>query len=296
MALWRIDCAGTNRWAAGSVADGPRLLLPDATCLDDLLAGKAGALAAVASATEGAEVPADARILAPLGAQPVWAAGVTFERSREARNEESGGIDLYGRVYEAERPELFLKALPGTVRGPGAPVGVRSDSTWDVPEPELAVVVDAHGEIVAYTIGNDVSSRSIEGANALYLPQAKLYTGSCAVGPCLVTPDEAVDPADMTIELRIARDGRPLFEERTSVSSMHRRLEELVAWLRRGTAFPCGVVLLTGTSIVPEAAMTLRDGDEVSIAITGLGLLRNVVETVGTGQPPAAEALDTGAR
>jgi 2-dehydro-3-deoxy-D-arabinonate dehydratase len=137
----------------------------------------------------------------------VWAAGVTFRRSRDARLEESSGLDAYDKVYLAERPELFLKALPGTARGPGEPIGVRADSAWDVPEPELAVVADRRGEIVAYTIGDDVSSRSIEGENPLYLPQAKLYRGSCALGPCLVPVAEAPDPAEMRISLTIERTG-----------------------------------------------------------------------------------------
>jgi 2-dehydro-3-deoxy-D-arabinonate dehydratase len=213
----------------------------------------------------------------------VWAAGVTFLRSRDARLEESKGLDAYDKVYLAERPELFLKALPGTARGPGQPIGVRADSTWDVPEPELAVVADRRGRIVAYTIGDDVSSRSIEGENPLYLPQAKLYRGSCALGPCLVPVAEAPEPEAMEIGLVIERDGAELFADRCSVADMKRGLGELVDWLWRGQDLPVGAVLLTGTSIVPPPELSLRPGDRVTISITGLGALTNPVEPVDTG-------------
>ena len=220
-------------------------------------------------------------MLAPVQGQEVWAAGVTYVTSRSARNEESGGHDFYNLVYDAERPELFFKAAPGRVRGPGAQIGVRADSGWDVPEPELALVVNAAGEIVAYTIGNDVSSRSIEGENPLYLPQAKTYRGSCALGPCLVPVAEAPDAAEMEIRLTILRDGEQVFDDSTQVALLKRALPELVDWLFRAQDFPVGVVLLTGTSIVPAMEFTLRGGDEVRIAITGLGELVNTVEVVG---------------
>ena len=167
------------------------------------------------------------------------------------------------------------------MRGPGGQIGVRADSGWDVPEPELALIVSAAGEIVAYTIGNDVSSRSIEGENPLYLPQAKTYRGSCAIGPCLVPVAEAPDPAEMEIRLAIARDGEPVFEGSTQVALLKRGLGELVDWLFRAQDFPVGVALLTGTSIVPAPEFTLRAGDEVRIAISGLGELVNTVEVVG---------------
>jgi 2-dehydro-3-deoxy-D-arabinonate dehydratase len=214
--------------------------------------------------------------------QPVWAAGVTLRRSRDARLEESSGLDAYDKVYLAERPELFLKALPGTARGPGQPIGVRADSDWDVPEPELAVVTDRRGRIVAYTIGNDVSSRSIEGENPLYLPQAKLYRASCALGPCLVPVGEAPEPASMEIALVIDRDGAELYRDSCSVADMKRTLPELVDWLGRGQELPLGAVLLTGTSIVPPPELSLRPGDQVTISITGLGELRNPVELIDT--------------
>jgi 2-dehydro-3-deoxy-D-arabinonate dehydratase len=283
MAIWQLLVEGRPRLARGPASDGPAELLDAGASIDGVLGGDAGAMAALAGAPAAGPVPGGAPLLAPVGAQPVWAAGVTFRRSRDARLEESRGLDAYDKVYLADRPELFLKALPGTVRGPGQPIGVRGDSSWDVPEPELAVVADRRGEIVAYTIGDDVSSRSIEGENPLYLPQAKLYRGSCALGPCLVPASEAPDPADMEIALSIERDGAELFADRCAVADMKRRLPELVDWLWRGQDLPLGAVLLTGTSIVPPPELTLRPGDTVTIAITGLGRLTNQVELVDTG-------------
>jgi len=283
VALWRVRVDGRPRLARGP-ADRPRpteLLEPTAT-VDGLLAGEPGALAGLLAGPAAGPVPEDAPLLAPVGGQPVWAAGVTFARSRDARLEESHGLDAYDKIYLAERPELFLKALPGTARGPGEPIGVRADSSWDVPEPELAVVADRAGGIVAYAIGNDVSSRSIEGENPLYLPQAKLYRGSCALGPCLVPVAEAPEPAAMRITLAIRRDGAELFRDTCSVRDMKRTLPELVDWLWRGQELPLGAVLLCGTSIVPPPELTLRPGDQVAIAITGLGELRNPVELVDT--------------
>jgi 2-dehydro-3-deoxy-D-arabinonate dehydratase len=282
MALWRLQTGGRERLARGPAAEGPAELLDPGATIDGLLGGDPGALAALLEGP-GEPVPADARVLAPVGGQPVWAAGVTFARSLDARLEESSGLDAYDKVYLAERPELFLKALPGTARGPGRPIGVRGDSAWDVPEPELAVVADRRGEIVAYTIGDDVSSRSIEGENPLYLPQAKLYAGSCALGPCLVPVGEAPEPAAMEIALSIERDGAEVFADRCSVADMKRTLTELVDWLWRGQDLPLGAVLLCGTSIVPPPELTLRPGDRVTISVTGLGSLANPVERVDTG-------------
>jgi 2-dehydro-3-deoxy-D-arabinonate dehydratase len=282
LALWQLELDGRPRLARGPAGEGPAELLDPGATVDGLLGGEPGALAALLEGP-GEPVPADARVLAPVGGQPVWAAGVTFARSRDARLEESSGLDAYDKVYLAERPELFLKALPGTARGPGQPIGVRGDSTWDVPEPELAVVADRRGEIVAYTIGDDVSSRSIEGENPLYLPQAKLYAGSCALGPCLVPVGEAPDPAAMEITLSIEREGAEVFADRCSVADMKRSLAELVDWLWRGQDLPLGAVLLCGTSIVPPPELTLRPGDRVTISVTGLGTLANPVERVDTG-------------
>jgi 2-dehydro-3-deoxy-D-arabinonate dehydratase len=283
VALWRVRVDGRPRLARGP-ADRPRPteLLDPAATVDGALGGEPGALAALLAGPAAGVVPEDAPLLAPVGGQPVWAAGVTFARSRDARLEESHGLDAYDKVYLAERPELFLKALPGTARGPGEPIGVRADSSWDVPEPELAVVADRGGGIVAYAIGNDVSSRSIEGENPLYLPQAKLYRGSCALGPCLVPVAEAPEPAAMRITLAIQRDGAELFRDACSVGDMKRTLPELVDWLWRGQELPLGALLLSGTSIVPPPELTLRPGDQVAIAITGLGELRNPVELVDT--------------
>jgi 2-dehydro-3-deoxy-D-arabinonate dehydratase len=288
MALWRVEVDGRPRLARGPAA-GPRPteLLDAGATVDGLLGGDPGALAALLEGPAAGPVPEGARLLAPVGRQPVWAAGVTFARSRDARLEESAGLDAYDKVYLAERPELFLKALPGAARGPGEPIGVRADSSWDVPEPELAVVADRRGRIVAYSIGNDVSSRSIEGDNPLYLPQAKIYRGSCALGPCLVPVAEAPAPADMEIALEIRRDGAELYRDACSVGDMKRTLPELVDWLWRGQDLPLGAVLLSGTSIVPPPELTLRPGDQVAIAISGLGELRNPVELVDTTPRPA---------
>jgi 2-dehydro-3-deoxy-D-arabinonate dehydratase len=283
MAIWQLLVEGRPRLARGPAEDGPAELLDAGVSIDGVLGGDPGALEALAGAPSAGPVPDDAPLLTSVGAQPVWAAGVTFRRSRDARLEESRGLDAYDKVYLADRPELFLKALPGTARGPGQPIGVRADSHWDVPEPELAVIADRRGRIVAYTIGDDVSSRSIEGENPLYLPQAKLYRGSCALGPCLVPAAEAPDPAEMEITLTIERDGAELFADRCAVADMKRRLPELVDWLWRGQDLPLGAVLLTGTSIVPPPELTLRPADTVTITITGLGHLTNQVELVDTG-------------
>jgi 2-dehydro-3-deoxy-D-arabinonate dehydratase len=282
LALWRVEVDGRPRLARGPAQAGPAELLAAEATIDGLLGGGPGALAELLDGPALGPVPRGARVLVPVGDQPVWAAGVTFPRSRDARVEESRGLDAYDKVYLAERPELFLKALPGTARGPGEPVGIRADSDWDVPEPELAVVCDRRGEIVAYLAGNDVSSRSIEGENPLYLPQAKLYRGSCALGPCLVPVAEAPEPAGMRITLAIERDGAELFRDACPVSGMKRTLPELVDWLWRGQDLPLGAVLLTGTAIVPPPELTLRPGDRVTVAVSGLGELRNPVELVDT--------------
>jgi 2-dehydro-3-deoxy-D-arabinonate dehydratase len=282
VALWRLLVDGRPRLARGPAAGGPAELLEDGASIDGALGGDPGALEALLEGPADGPVPEGPRLLAPVGSQPVWAAGVTFLRSRDARLEESSGLDAYDKVYLAERPELFLKALPGTARGPGEAIGVRADSDWDVPEPELAVVTDRRGQVVAYTIGDDVSSRSIEGENPLYLPQAKLYRGSCALGPCLVPVAEAPDPAGMEIALTIRRGGAELYHDTCSVADMKRSLPELVDWLGRGQDLPLGAFLLTGTSIVPPPELSLRPGDQVTISITGLGELTNPVERVDT--------------
>jgi 2-dehydro-3-deoxy-D-arabinonate dehydratase len=216
--------------------------------------------------------------LAPIdGETEVWAAGVTYRRSEEARVEESGTPDIYTKVYSAERPELFFKATPRRVAGPEEPVVVRADSTWDVPEPELALVINATGEIVGYTIGNDVSSRSIEGDNPLYLPQAKVYARSCALGPGITPAWHIDDPYALTMRMRILRDGQLHWSGEASTADLKRRLEDLVEHLFREDDFPDGVILSTGTALVPDSPFTLQAGDVVEIEIDQLGMLRNPV-------------------
>lgn len=218
------------------------------------------------------------RMLAPIdGETEVWAAGVTYRRSEEARVEESGTPDIYTKVYSAERPELFFKATPRRVAGPDQAVVVRADSTWDVPEPELALVVNAHAEIVGYTIGNDVSSRSIEGDNPLYLPQAKVYARSCALGPGITPAWLITDPYALHMQMRILRGGEVHWSGAARTSELKRRLPDLVDYLFREDDFPDGVILSTGTALVPDSPFTLQPGDVVEIEIDQLGLLRNPV-------------------
>jgi 2-dehydro-3-deoxy-D-arabinonate dehydratase len=234
-------------------------------------------LKAVVDAPHG-DVPLTAATLkAPIDRQEVWAAGVTYLRSRDARMEESSQRDVYDRVYDADRPELFLKATANRVSGPGEAIAIRGDSGWDVPEPELAILVNAHGELVGYTIGNDVSSRSIEGDNPLYLPQAKVYSRCAALGPAVVMVDELPDVSNLEIQLTIRRDGRQLFQDSTATSQLHRSLSDLMAYLLRDNEFPAGVFLMTGTGIVPPSEFTLQDGDEVTIQVEGIGSLVNPV-------------------
>jgi 2-dehydro-3-deoxy-D-arabinonate dehydratase len=234
-------------------------------------------LGALTGAETGSLALAEATLLAPVDRQEVWAAGVTYLRSRDARMEESTQKSVYDLVYDAERPEIFLKATAGRVRGPGEEIAVRGDSTWDVPEPELALVINRGGEIVGYTIGNDVSSRSIEGENPLYLPQAKVYTASAALGPVIVPSWELGDLGGRAIRLVIRRDGAVLFDGATSTDQIHRSLEDLVAYLFRCNEFPDGAVLMTGTGIIPPSEFTLEAGDDVEISIDGIGSLRNPV-------------------
>jgi len=217
-------------------------------------------------------------VLAPIdGETEVWAAGVTYKQSEQARMEESGTPDIYAKVYAAKRPELFFKATPHRVAGPDAPIVVRTDSTWDVPEPELVLVINAHAEIIGYTIGNDVSSRSIEGENPLYLPQAKVYAGCCGLGPGITPAWEVSDPYNLTIHLAIERNGQVYWEGETSTRELKRRFDELVTYLFLENDFPDGVFLYTGTALVPESQFTLEPGDVVQIDIDQLGTLRNPV-------------------
>jgi 2-dehydro-3-deoxy-D-arabinonate dehydratase len=219
-----------------------------------------------------------AAVLAPVVSQEVWAAGVTYYRSRNARMEESrdaGGGDFYDRVYAAERPELFFKAAGRSVVGPGSAVRIRSDAQWSVPEPELTLLINPAGAIVGYTIGNDMSSRDIEGENPLYLPQAKVYDGSCALGPCILLSAEP--PSKTAIQLEIARQGKTVFKGKTTLAELKREPKELARFLFRENSFPHGVFLMTGTGIVPEDDFTLARGDAIRISIDGIGTLENHV-------------------
>ena len=242
-----------------------------------------GYLASVVAAAKPAEDFQAARIEAPIGSQEVWAAGVTYFRSRSARMAEAkdaGGGDFYDRVYSAERPELFFKATPSRVAGPGGEVRIRSDAQWSVPEPELTLLVNPRGEIVGYTVGNDMSARDIEGENPLYLPQAKVYDRSCALGPCILVASEPLPPST-AIRLEIARGGSTAFSGATTLAEMKRRPADLAAWLFRENQFPSGTFLMTGTGIVPPDDFTLRTGDRIRMTIDAIGLLENVVVQAG---------------
>jgi 2-dehydro-3-deoxy-D-arabinonate dehydratase len=217
-------------------------------------------------------------LLAPIENQEVWAAGVTYLRSRDARIDESkdaGGGTFYDRVYDAPRPEMFFKATPSRVVGPGGSVRIREDSKWNVPEPECALAINSAGRIFGYTIGNDMSSRDIEGENPLYLPQAKVYAACCALGPGLVVREPL--PRETSIALEIHRDGKIVTSDATSLAQMKRQFDELAAWLFRDNIFPHGTYLLTGTGIIPATDFTLQPGDQIRISIAGLGTLENVV-------------------
>ena len=227
---------------------------------------------------DGSPILTPAQLLAPIQNQEVWAAGVTYLRSRDARIEESkdaGGGTFYDRVYDADRPELFFKATPHRVVAPGAAMRLRSDSRWNVPEPELGLAINIHGAIFGYTIGNDLSSRDIEGENPLYLPQAKVWSDCCALGPGLVVREPL--PSETEIQLHVWRDGAPVFSGRTALDRMKRQLPELASWLFRDNHFPAGCYLLTGTGIVPPNEFTLASGDEIRISIAGLGTLTNSI-------------------
>lgn len=248
----------------------------DAFINDDALYEKAERIIATQSPDENK--PANG-VLAPIGSQELWACGVTYLRSKIGRQEESkdaGGGDFYARVYEAERPEVFFKSTPHRVVGPNEKVRIRKDSTWDVPEPELTLVVTSSGKIVGYTIGNDMSSRSIEGENPLYLPQAKTYDGSAAVGPCVYVTNQPLDRST-NIHLEILRNAKKVFEGNVPLSQMKRTPEELVSFVFRECSFPQGCYIMTGTGIVPDNDFTLQTGDEIKIAIDNIGELINVV-------------------
>jgi 2-dehydro-3-deoxy-D-arabinonate dehydratase len=290
-ALFRLRLpSGQSRLARGAPS-GPLELLAEDISLDDLLSGRASEFEErVGTEPNDGPVPPSAVLLAPIGSQEVWGAGVTYLRSRDARMEEAVDGSPYDRVYEANRPEIFFKSVGWRVRGPAEPIAIRADSTWNVPEPELTLVLASDLAIAGYTLGNDVSSRSIEGENLLYLPQAKIYDGSCAVGPCIVPAGEAAGPFELRLE--ILRGGRIVWDGTTSTSRMRRSFDELASCLGRGLAFPYGAFLLTGTGLVPEASFSLAVGDVVRISSPEIGTLENSVEELamtGIEQEPADE-------
>ncbi|MGH7542261.1 MAG: fumarylacetoacetate hydrolase family protein [Gemmatimonadota bacterium] len=282
--LFRIRTAdGGVRLAAGDVDEGPSALAPARASLDAVLAGGSSSLDELNSSVDE-PLPPNAKLLAPVESQEIWAAGVTYLRSRDARIEEALEPSPYDRVYEARRPELFPKSPGWRAVGPDAPIGVRGDSDWNVPEPELALVLDSSMNVVGYTIGNDVSSRSIEGENTLYLPQAKTYDGSCALGPAIVPASQVEPPFE--IRMTIVRAGEVVYDDATDTGQMARTFEDLTEHLGRALSFPMGAVLLTGTGIVPDPPFTLSPGDEVRIRIAGLGALANPVVEVGAPVAP----------
>ena len=246
---------------------------------DDALFSKLSKIIATqAPAAEATEL-LKRELQAPIQSQEIWASGVTYYRSKVGRQEESkesGGGDFYARVYEAERPEIFFKATAHRTVGPGGKVRIRKDSTWDVPEPELTLVVTSSGKITGYTIGNDMSSRSIEGENPLYLPQAKTYDGSASLGPCIFVTDDPL-PADTLIQIEINRQSKNVFKGEVAINQIKRKFTELVSFLFRECSFPNGAFLMTGTGIVPGNDFTLRQGDEMRITIQPIGTLINTV-------------------
>jgi 2-dehydro-3-deoxy-D-arabinonate dehydratase len=228
------------------------------------------------------EIPlSEVRLLPPVERQEVWAVGVTYLRSKKARMEESDfSATAYDKVYDAPRPELFFKSMPEKVVGAGDAVGIRRDAKWNVPEPELALVLNSRGQIVGFTVGNDMSSRDIEGENLLYLPQAKVYDRACAVGPCIVVGESEEAARGWTIAVQISRHGQAVFSGQTAVSQIKRTFAEMAEYLFRSQTFPNGAVLLTGTGVVPGDDFTLQLGDVVRIEISGIGVLENTVAVV----------------
>lgn len=247
---------------------------------DDDLYDKISDRIASKEPVENPQLLINEELQAPIHNQEIWASGVTYYNSKLGRQEESkeaGGGDFYARVYVADRPELFFKATGYRTVGSGEKVRIRKDSTWDVPEPELTLVITSNEKIVGYTIGNDMSSRSIEGENPLYLPQAKSYDGSAAVGPCIYVPNEPL-ASTTEIQMQVMRDDQVVFEGETGIDQIKRKFEDLVAYLFRECSFPYGCLLMTGTGIVPTSDFTLQSGDEIHITIDAIGTLINTVE------------------
>lgn len=249
------------------------------TCLADILESDNPAEVSDFLADQDDRMPlSKVLLLPPIDQQEVWAAGVTYRRSQIARKEESTSAgSCYDQVYRSPRPELFFKATPHRVAGPNQPLRIRKDSRWTVPEPELALMLNSHLQLVGFTIGNDMTARDIEGANPLYLPQAKVYDASCSLGPCVTLPESMPPEAETHIEMSIRRGEEVVFAERTTVDQMARSFDNLISWLARENSFPRGVCLLTGTGIVPDASFTLAPGDVVEITVSGIGTLINPV-------------------
>lgn len=277
------DIAAEPRF--GLVEEGSVRVLPGGPCLLAEVLQEADPVSRLAALKDDRSPDlfalSEVRLRAPLDRQEVWAAGVTYERSRQARMEESEfSASAYDLVYDAGRPELFFKSLPEKVSGPGDPIGVRADSRWTVPEPELALVISARGRVVGFTIGNDMSARDLEGENLLYLPQAKIYRHSCALGPVIVFGSSEEEARSWDISLTIQRKGTEVFTGHTGLGRIRRRFDELAGFLFRSQDLPHGAVLLTGTGIVPPDAFSLEPDDEVAIRVPGIGELRNPVVRV----------------
>jgi 2-dehydro-3-deoxy-D-arabinonate dehydratase len=293
-ALYRVALPTGPRLALGPPAAEPECLLPPEMTLDGLLSGSADQFWRDLEQAPTSALTVPAQMLAPIETQEVWAAGVTYAPSRDARKLESPRHgSVYDAVFSAERPELFYKSAGPRVRGPGEAIAIRSDSSWNVPEPELVLVTTSRCDVVALTVGNDVSSRSIEGANPLYLPQAKIYDGACALGPCLVRPPQAIT---LEINLEIGRGAETIFRATTNAAQIVRPLAALARWLGRALTLPVGAFLLTGTGIIPPPEFSLQDGDNVVITIEGIGALANPVRRIECGDPPADEAAHLDAR
>jgi len=277
---------GTGRPRVGLLLNEHTLMDLSAEGIDRLTSlfefeGLAAQLGALASQNLPRIALGDVKLLPPVEQQEVWAVGVTYLRSKKARMEESDfSATAYDKVYDAPRPELFFKSLPEKVVGPGEAVGIRADAKWNVPEPELAFIINSRGHITGYTAGNDMSSRDIEGENLLYLPQAKIYSRSCALGPFARVGTTEAEARTWKIILQIRRGNEIAFQGETSVGQIKRGFEDLVSYLFRSQAFPHGVVLLTGTGIVPPDDFTLQPGDIVRIDISGVGVLENTVAVV----------------
>lgn len=268
-----------KRLAGVLVGDQVHLAGPSATPIRDFLEADdfVGALQETINSHAGVPL-SELRLLAPIDLQEVWAAGVTYKRSKSARMEESEtAASCYDRVYESPRPEIFFKATPNRVVGPDGGLRIRVDSNWNVPEPELTLVVNSRKELVGFTIGNDMSSRDIEGDNPLYLPQAKLYDDCCGLGPAITPAGNMPEKAEISIDLSIKREGQEVFSGHTDAAQMAREFDDLLSWLCRDNSFPDGVMLLTGTGIVPDSDFTLEPQDQMEITIAGVGLLQNQV-------------------